>query len=252
MPHPEPPRRKAGWNSLVLLPYGNLFVTFVWYCGVKRGARGRVVVLGVAGERCTTSGSHHVALHGRQFPGRSRRPARGVARSAGHLAGPGPAPVSAGGAARAAEAPTPLAPLAGDTTPTEATPLAIPEFRWTAVEATKYRLQISRDSFARTLPVNITTANAAHAGRRGAVRRWRVNKSASSAVPVSDWSATSYFTKQWKDGTNVPALLFPKAMRRWPSSTPRASRGPRCSARRCGSRSLPPTPATPPPRPTRR
>lgn len=115
---------------------------------------------------------------------------------------------------RAAEAPTPLAPLAGDTiTPTEATPLAIPEFRWTPVAgATKYRLQISRDNFA-TLPVNITTANAAHTPVDAAPFvdgewAWRVRVEAPS--PVSDWSATSYFTKQWKDGTNVPALLFPE------------------------------------------
>lgn len=65
----------------------------------------------------------------------------------------------------ALEVPTPLAPL-GDPAPTiepaESTPLAIPEFRWSAVEGAKtYRLQVSRDNFA-TLALNVTTANTAY------------------------------------------------------------------------------------------
>ncbi len=115
---------------------------------------------------------------------------------------------------RAAEAPTPLAPLAGDTiTPTEATPLAIPEFRWKAVGgATLYRLQFANNpGFA--APFEYTTANTVYTpldASRFTDGTWywrvKVDKPASAA---SEYSAVESFRKDWATCANWPQLLDP-------------------------------------------
>ncbi|NLD73796.1 MAG: hypothetical protein GX649_13920, partial [Chloroflexi bacterium] len=109
-------------------------------------------------------------------------------------------------------APTPLAPEGETIYPTEATPLAIPEFRWTAVEgATSYRLQVSRDNFA-TLALNVTTANTAYTPLQSSslpdgTWTWRVR--VEKPTPASDYSGPVSFTKRWAVEENKPLLKEP-------------------------------------------
>jgi len=109
--------------------------------------------------------------------------------------------------------PVPLAPADGTTVvPSPDTPLAIPEFRWSAVAgATKYRLQVSRDNFA-TLALNITTANTSYTPTDASPFadgswQWRVRSEA--PAPVGDWSAVWEFQKDWSEPSVGPALLSP-------------------------------------------
>lgn len=65
---------------------------------------------------------------------------------------------------QATEVPEPIAPAdMSEITITEAPPLAIPEFKWSAVSgATKYRLQISNNIGFSPIAIDITTANTSY------------------------------------------------------------------------------------------
>ncbi len=112
----------------------------------------------------------------------------------------------------AQEAPTLLAPGNGDViTPTAATPLAIPEFRWTAVAgATSYRLQFANNA-GMAAPFEFTTANTAYtpldaAGFTDGTWYWRVKVDRPTA---SQYSSVVSFSKQWAVEANRPALSEP-------------------------------------------
>lgn len=125
------------------------------------------------------------------------------------LVGQGAPPVLALGT------PTPLAPPDSDTpiTPSQDTPLAIPEFRWTAVpDATRYRIQFSMDpGFA--VKYEYTTVNTSYTPTDSSkfadgTWHWRVRADAPS--PPGDYSAAWSFVKQWARDENAPALLAPE------------------------------------------
>ena len=92
-------------------------------------------------------------------------------------------------------------------------PLAIPEFKWTAVEgATSYRLQVSGDIGFTTTAVNITTPNTSYTPTNATVFPdgiwyWRVRVEA--PAPIGEYSSIWSFTKQWATETNKPILNEP-------------------------------------------
>lgn len=97
------------------------------------------------------------------------------------------------------------------TTPdlTDYAPLAIPEFKWTAVDgATSYRLQISGDNAFTATVVNITTPNTSYTPTNASVFPdgiwyWRVRVEA--PAPIGEYSSIWSFEKQW--ATNNPLYL---------------------------------------------
>lgn len=116
----------------------------------------------------------------------------------------------------ALDVPNLLSPADGITTYPDLTdypPLAIPEFKWTAVEgATSYRLQVSGDTAFTTYAVNITTPNTSYTPTNVAVFPegewfWRVRVEA--PAPIGEYSSVWSFTKQWASGTNYPILNSP-------------------------------------------
>jgi len=116
--------------------------------------------------------------------------------------------------ASATDVPVPIAPADNDTiTKDEAPPLAIPEFKWTAVSgATSYRLQVSGDIAFTSTVVNITTPNTSYTPTNATVFPdgqwfWRVRVEAPS--PISDYSGAWSFTKTWATAENQPTLLNP-------------------------------------------
>jgi hypothetical protein len=116
--------------------------------------------------------------------------------------------------ASATDVPVPIAPADNATiTKDEAPPLAIPEFKWTAVSgATSYRLQVSGDIAFTSTVVNITTPNTSYTPTNATVFPdgqwfWRVRVEAPS--PISDYSGAWSFTKTWATAENQPTLLNP-------------------------------------------
>jgi hypothetical protein len=116
--------------------------------------------------------------------------------------------------ADALDAPNLLAPNNGSTTTVADTPpLAIPEFKWAAVQgATSYRLQVSSDIGFTSTIVNITTPNTTYTPTSAGVFSdgtwyWRVRVEAPS--PVSNYSGSWSFIKQWAAPENSPNLISP-------------------------------------------
>ena len=114
----------------------------------------------------------------------------------------------------ALNAPVPVAPANGTTTtPTDTPPLAIPEFRWTAVSgAASYRIQVSNNIAFTTNVVDITTTNTSYTpnttnGFSDGTWFWRVR--AETPAPAGAYSAIWSFTKQWAAPANAPALTAP-------------------------------------------
>lgn len=119
--------------------------------------------------------------------------------------------------AYALNAPTLIAPSNGATTTAQDTPpLAIPEFKWAAVDgATVYRLQVSSDIAFTTMALDVTTPNTTvtptGAGSfSDGTWYWRVRVEA--PAPVSNFSSTWSFTKQWATPSNAPSLIAPDNM----------------------------------------
>lgn len=116
----------------------------------------------------------------------------------------------------ALDIPTLISPADGYTTSPDLTdypPLAIPEFKWTAVEgATSYRLQVSGDIGFTTTAVNITTPNTSYTPTSSTVFPdgiwyWRVRVEA--PAPIGEYSSVWSFTKVWATETNKPILIEP-------------------------------------------
>ena len=112
-------------------------------------------------------------------------------------------------------APTLIAPANGSTktaNPGDTPPLAIPEFKWSAVPgATIYRFQISGDSAFTVNIVDITTTNTTFTPQYATnfsdgTWHWRVRVEA----PVTSlYSGERTFVKQWATATNTPSLIKP-------------------------------------------
>lgn len=116
--------------------------------------------------------------------------------------------------ASATDVPVPIAPADGvEITIIETPPLAIPEFKWSAVSgATSYRLQVSADVAFTSTVVNTTTPNTSYTPTNATVFSdgtwfWRVRVEA--PTPIGDYSSTWSFTKTWATDTNKPDLLNP-------------------------------------------
>ena len=114
----------------------------------------------------------------------------------------------------ALDAPELLSPNNGEpTTPEDYPPIAIPEFKWTAVDgATSYRLQVSGDIGFTTSAVNITTPNTSYTPTNVAVFPdgiwyWRVRVEA--PAPIGEYSGVWSFNKVWATETNRPTLIAP-------------------------------------------
>ena len=117
--------------------------------------------------------------------------------------------------AYALAAPALIAPANGSTTTVVDTPpLAIPEFKWTAVsDATSYRLQVSNAIGFNTTIVDLTTPNTTYTHTSAdafsdGTWYWRVRVEAPS---IGDYSGIWSFTKQWAAPANAPALISPAA-----------------------------------------
>lgn len=115
----------------------------------------------------------------------------------------------------ALNAPTLIAPANGTTTTVVDTPpLAIPEFKWSAVtDATVYRLQVSTDIAFTNIVLNITTPNTTFTPTDSSIfpdvtLYWRVCVEA--PAPVGAFSSIWSFTKQWATASNTPALTSPE------------------------------------------
>jgi hypothetical protein len=116
--------------------------------------------------------------------------------------------------ASATDVPVPIAPADMATiTIDEAPPLAIPEFKWSAVSgATSYRFQVSADIAFTSTVVNITTPNTSYTPTNATVFSdgtwfWRVRVEA--PTPIGDYSGAWSFTKTWATAENQPTLLNP-------------------------------------------
>jgi len=116
----------------------------------------------------------------------------------------------------ALDSPILISPTNGSTTSPDLTdyaPLAIPEFKWTAVEgATSYRLQVSGDIGFTTTAVNITTPNTSYTPTNATVFPdgiwyWRVRVEA--PAPIGEYSGVWSFEKVWATETNKPILNEP-------------------------------------------
>ena len=94
-------------------------------------------------------------------------------------------------------------------------PLAIPEFRWSAVAgATSYRLQVARDAAftASNIILNVTTVNTIYTPTSGAAftdGTWYWHVRVESPSPVGTYTDFFQFQKQWATDTNNPTLLAP-------------------------------------------
>ncbi|HOW91978.1 MAG TPA: hypothetical protein PK883_06635, partial [Anaerolineaceae bacterium] len=115
---------------------------------------------------------------------------------------------------QATEVPNPIAP--GDMseiTIAEAPPLAIPEFKWSAVSgATSYRLQVSADVAFTTTILNVTTANTSYTPPNATVfpdGTWYWHVRVETPAPIGDYSGIRSFTKTWATPGNLPELLNP-------------------------------------------
>lgn len=117
--------------------------------------------------------------------------------------------------AYAIAAPTPLAPANGSTTnSTDTPPLAVPEFKWAPVSgAISYRLQVSKDIAYTTKVVDIVTYNTSYtpvtigSTWTDGTYYWQVR--VETPTPVSAYSDTWTFTKEWATFDNLPTLTSP-------------------------------------------
>jgi hypothetical protein len=114
----------------------------------------------------------------------------------------------------ALDAPELLSPNNGEpTNPENYPPIAIPEFKWTAVEgATSYRLQVSGDIGFTTTAVNITTPNTSYTPTNATVfpdRIWYWRVRVEAPAPIGEYSSVWSFTKEWATETNKPTLIAP-------------------------------------------
>jgi len=99
------------------------------------------------------------------------------------------------------------------TTVVDTPPLAIPEFEWAAVPgATSYHLQVSGNIGFTTQIVNITTPNTTYTpiiANSFTDGNWYWRVRVETPAPVSDYSNTWSFTKQWATPENLPTLISP-------------------------------------------
>ena len=116
----------------------------------------------------------------------------------------------------ATDVPVLISPIDGTTTTSDLEdypPLAIPEFKWTAVEgATSYRLQVSGNAGFTNFVVNITTPNTSYTPTNpvdfiDGILYWRVRVEA--PAPIGQYSSIWSFTKVWATETNKPTLIAP-------------------------------------------
>ncbi len=120
--------------------------------------------------------------------------------------------------AQASNPPTPTYPANSATTTSETDPpLGIPSFAWSAVPgATLYRLQVDNDlGFSQPIFLDITTRNLSftpmYVNNLLADGFWYWRVRVDEPTPVSAWSPTMTFKKEWATATNKPVLMAPSA-----------------------------------------
>jgi hypothetical protein len=112
--------------------------------------------------------------------------------------------------------PIPISPAEGTvTTVVNYPPLAVPEFKWSAVpEATNYRLQVSGDIGFATIALQVTTPNTTYtpvnmSSTLFADGDWYWRVRVESPSPPSEYSDPVMFSKHWASDYTVPQLYYP-------------------------------------------